>query len=154
MIAVVGLVLWRKTRAMSRPVKGRGLKLLLPLLFILIGIPGFLNPQLHLTLKEILLSILCGLLMSIPMILTTNYERREDGQIYPVKSVAFIAVILVLIGLRLGLRSYLSGLDSVELGMLFYLIAIAYVVPWRIFSFMKFRRIHGSLRPLDPDVRH
>ncbi|WP_426454870.1 cytochrome c biogenesis protein CcdC [Paenibacillus sp. S-38] len=142
MIVIVGLVLWRRIRASARPVKGKGLKLLLPLPILLFGIPGLMNPQLHLTLKEVVLSILLGLLMSVPMIWTTNYERREDGRIYPVKSKAFIIVILVLIGLRLGLRSYLSALDPIELGMLFYLIAVAYVVPWRVVSFLKFRRVH------------
>ncbi|MGF7032169.1 membrane protein CcdC involved in cytochrome C biogenesis [Paenibacillus mucilaginosus] len=149
MIVIVGFVLWRRIRAAARPVTGRGLRLLLPLLILPLGLPGVWNPQLHLTLKEVVLSLLFGLLMSVPMILTTNYERREDGRIYPVKSKAFIVVILALIALRLGLRSYLSALDPAELAMLFYLIAAAYIVPWRIAGFVKFRRIQGAARQED-----
>ncbi|MCP3774952.1 cytochrome c biogenesis protein CcdC [Paenibacillus sp. MZ04-78.2] len=46
-----------------------------------------------------------------------------------------------LIVIRLALLSYLSGLDPAELGMLFFLIAVAYIVPWRIVSFVKYRKL-------------
>lgn len=144
MVAIAGLILLRRLRATSKPVKGKGYRLLLPLLFLALGVTGLLNPQLHLSVKEVVLSLLCGAVLSIPMILTTNYERREDGLIYPKKSMAFVVALIGLIVLRLGLRSYLSGLDPAELGMLFYLIAVAYVVPWRIASFIKFRRLHAE----------
>ncbi|GMX65775.1 cytochrome c biogenesis protein CcdC [Paenibacillus elgii] len=141
MIVIVALVLWRRMRAAARPVKGNGYRLLLPLLFLGFGILGLLNPQLHLTVKEVTLSLLFGLILSVPMIMTTNYEFREDGQIYPKKSKAFIFALVGLIVIRLALRSYLSGLDPAELGMLFYLIAVAYIVPWRIVSFVKYRKV-------------
>ncbi len=140
-IVIIALVLWRRLRAASKPVKGSGYRLLLPLLFLVFGLFGLLNPELHLTVKEVALSLLFGLTLSIPMIATTNYELREDGQIYPKKSKAFIFAVAGLIVIRLALRSYLSELDPAELGMLFYLIAVAYVVPWRIVSFVKYRRL-------------
>ncbi|MED4604099.1 cytochrome c biogenesis protein CcdC [Paenibacillus validus] len=143
MVIAAGLILWRRMRATSRPVKGKGYRLLLPLLFLALGLTGLLNPELHLTVKEVVLSLLCGAVLSIPMILTTNYERREDGLIYPKKSAAFVVALIGLIALRLGLRSYLSGLDPTELAMLFYLIAVAYVVPWRVASFVKFRKLYA-----------
>ncbi len=89
MVIAAGLILWRRMRATSRPVKGKGYRLLLPLLFLALGLTGLLNPELHLTVKEVVLSLLCGAVLSIPMILTTNYERREDGLIYPKKKRRF-----------------------------------------------------------------
>lgn len=152
-VLVLGLVIWRRMRSMSKPIKGGGFRLLLPLVFMLIGMMGFMNPQLHLTVKEVLLSLLFGFILSIPMILTTNYEVREDGEIYTRRSKAFIAAIVGLLSIRLGLRSYLQGLDPAELGMLFYLIAVAYVVPWRIASYVKFRKLLEHRGSAVPDHR-
>lgn len=140
-VLVLALVIWRRTRAMSRPIRGSGLRLLLPLLLLSLGLLGLLNPQLHLSVKEITLSLLFGLALSVPMVLTTNYELREDGEIYARKSVAFIIVLIVIVLVRLGLRTYLQGLDPAELGMIFYMVAVAYVIPWRIVSYIKFRKL-------------
>jgi len=35
-IIVAALVLWRRTRAMYRPIKGNGIRLLIPILFLLL----------------------------------------------------------------------------------------------------------------------
>ncbi|TVY10250.1 cytochrome c biogenesis protein CcdC [Paenibacillus cremeus] len=140
-VIMVSLVLWRRLRATNKPVKGNGYRMLLPLVFMWFGMVGLLNPQLHLTVKEVVLSFLCGLVLSIPMILTTNYEVRDDGHIYPKKSIAFVIALVGLLILRLALREYLQGLDPAELGMLFYFIAIGYVMPWRLVSYLKFRKL-------------
>ncbi|MEK8131189.1 cytochrome c biogenesis protein CcdC [Paenibacillus filicis] len=142
MVFVAGLIFWRRLKAASRPIRGKGYRMLIPLPFMCLGFMQLLQPQLQLSVKEVVLSLLCGFVLSIPMIMTTNYERREDGLVYPRKSKAFFIALVALIGLRLGLRSYLSELDPLELGMLFFLIAVAYVVPWRVASFIKYRKLY------------
>ncbi|SDD77952.1 Membrane protein CcdC involved in cytochrome C biogenesis [Paenibacillus sp. UNCCL117] len=141
MVFVAGLIFWRRMKAASRPIRGKGYRLLLPLLFLSFGLLGLFNPQLVLSTKEVILSLLCGAVLSVPMIMTTNYERRDDGFIYAKRSKAFMVVLVALIALRLALRSYLSGLDPAELGMLFYLIAVGYIVPWRVASYLKYRKL-------------
>ena len=82
-----------------------------------------------------------GLLLSIPLIILSGYEVREDGQIYA-KSIAFIATFLVIVLLRAYFRRHLQGLDPKSIGILFYTLAVCYIVPWRIGCYMKFRKVY------------
>ncbi|WP_125665818.1 CcdC family protein [Paenibacillus baekrokdamisoli] len=140
-LLVMALIIWRRTRAMTRAIKGNGIRMLLPMLFLLPAVLMFLNPELHMTTREIVLAIGTGILLSIPLILTTNYEIREDGQIYAKKSIGFIISFVGLVLFRLGLRNYLSGLDPNELTALFLLVAASYIIPWRLVSYIKFRKL-------------
>lgn len=145
-LAIIALVMWRRISATKRPIKGSGVRFLLPLLFICFGFTMFTNPQLNVSLHftEILVSLAVGVVMSIPLILTTNYEVRSDGNIYAKKSVAFIVSLVVLVALRMALRAYLHQFDSMTLYAMFYLVAVGYVAPWRIASFVKYRMIRQN----------
>ena len=79
--------------------------------------------------------------MSIPLIILSGYEVREDGQIMR-KSIAFIATFLVIVLLRAYFRRHLQGLDPKSIGILFYTLAVCYIVPWRIGCYMKFRKVY------------
>lgn len=140
-VIVFGLIVWRRTRAMRVPIKGSGARLFLPLLFMSTGFLQLANPEIHVTATETLVTIGLGILLSIPMILTTNYEVREDGEIYAKRSKAFFAALIGLLAIRLLLREYIGGIDQVTLLFLFYVLAVCYVAPWRLFSFLKFRRV-------------
>jgi membrane protein CcdC involved in cytochrome C biogenesis len=140
-ILIMIFVFWLRTRRMRRPIKGKGLRLIVPLIFMIPMLLVPFNSQLHLTTLEVVSTILLGLVMSLPLIFTTNYEVREDGQIYAKQSRAFIYALIALVAIRLGLREYLSGLDPQELAALFLIIAVSYVLPWRIVSYVKFRKI-------------
>jgi membrane protein CcdC involved in cytochrome C biogenesis len=138
-IMIAGLVFWRRTRAMVRPIQGSGLEILLPILYLMPGVSAFLNLQLQLKIWEFGIASLIGVLLAVPLVLTTNYEIRQDGQIYAQKNkVFFIALIAVLV-IRITLRQFISGLDPASLAMLFFTVAFSYVVPWRIVSFVKFK---------------
>ncbi|RAV21788.1 CcdC family protein [Paenibacillus contaminans] len=140
-VAVFGLILWRRTRAMRVPMKGSGLRLVLPPIFMSIGFVQLSSPDIHVTLEEALVTIALGLLLSIPMIVTTNYEIREDGNIYAKRSKAFIAALAGLLVIRLALRNYIGGIDQATMLFLFFLLAVCYIVPWRIVSFVKYRSV-------------
>lgn len=77
-----GLILWRRTRAMVRPIKGSGLRILLPLLYMSPAFSVVIQPSVHMTTMEIIVSVIFGIILSIPLIYTTGYEIREDGKIY------------------------------------------------------------------------
>jgi membrane protein CcdC involved in cytochrome C biogenesis len=140
--AVVVLIIWRRVRSMQRPIKGQGLRMLIPLLFLLPGLLMFLNPHIHAAAWEWLAAIIVGVALSVPLIWTTNYEIRQDGQIYPQKNMGFITALISVIAIRFLLREYLAVIDPETQAALFMIVAIGYLIPWRVTSFMKFRTLY------------
>ena len=145
-IAILAFVIWRKTMATRKPIKGNGLRLLYPLLIpVLIGPELFIGKagQLGSPISLIMLvgALVIGAIFSIPLVLTTNYEIREDGLIYAIKNKSFTYVLIGLILLRVSLRTYLGGIDPFTLTKLMFLMASVYLIIWRVSSFIKFRRI-------------
>lgn len=144
MIVIVGLVFWRRTRAMFHPIKGSGIKILLPILYLLPAISAFMQMQLQLKIWEIAVASLIGVMLSVPLLLTTNYEIRQDGQIYAQKNKSFFIALIAVVAIRFVARQYISGMDPASLSMLFFTVAFSYVVPWRVVSFVKFRKVKQS----------
>jgi len=144
-IVIAGLVLWRRTRAMYRPIKGNGIRLLLPIFFLsLPSIPIILNPKVHLAVWEWVCALIFGLLLSIPLMWTTNYELRSDQHIYAVRNKSFIISFLIVFIIRFLLRDYLKWLGPETEAALFLVVALGYILPWRIISFIKFRQLYKS----------
>ncbi|TLS36017.1 CcdC family protein [Pseudalkalibacillus caeni] len=144
MILVVGLVLWRRTRAMYRPIQGSGIKILIPVLFLLPAISMFSELPLQLNLWEIGAASLTGIVLSIPLVLTSNFEIREDGKIYAQKNKTFVIALIAIVAIRIVARQYFSALDPASVAVLFVTVAFSYIVPWRIASFLKFRKVKQS----------
>jgi membrane protein CcdC involved in cytochrome C biogenesis len=144
MVMIVGLVFWRRTRAMVRPIQGSGIKILLPILYLLPAISAFSQIQLQLKIWEIGVASLIGVLLAVPLVLTTNYEIRQDGQIYAQKNKTFFIALLAVLVIRIAARQYFFGMDPASLMLLFFTVAFSYVVPWRIASFVKFRKVKQS----------
>ncbi|MBP3963891.1 cytochrome c biogenesis protein CcdC [Paenibacillus lignilyticus] len=142
LIVVAGLVIWRRRNSMYRPIKGNGRRILIPLIFLLPAFSLLFNPEFQLPASEWAAAVVAGLLLSIPLILTTNYEVRGDGQIYAKKSIGFMISFVGLLLLRLFMRDYLSDLDPNELSAIFILVAVGYVIPWRVASYIKFRTVY------------
>jgi membrane protein CcdC involved in cytochrome C biogenesis len=143
-ILIAGLVIWRRTRSMYRPIKGKGGRLLFPILFFIPGIQLLLNPKVHLSLSSDMGAIFLGLILSIPLIWTTRYEVREDQLIYAKKDFVFIFAFLVVLAIRFILRRHFSYMDTYTVSALFMLVAISYIVPWRVISFLKFRKLYRA----------
>ncbi|PKG22666.1 CcdC protein domain-containing protein [Niallia nealsonii] len=144
-ILIAGLVLWRRTRAMYRPIKGSGIRILLPILFLLLpSVPLISNPKVHATVLEWVCALILGILLSIPLIRTTNYELRSDQHIYAVKNKSFIISFLIVLIIRFLLRDYLKWVDAETKAALFIIVALGYILPWRIISFIKFRQLYKN----------
>jgi len=138
-LLVLGLVIRRRTKEMVNPIKGQGVKILLPILYM---VPlGYVFSTLHVQLElwEMVVAAFIGIVLSIPLMLTTNYEIREDGQLYAQKNKSFFIALLAVLLIRVVLRQYFSGMEPMSVATLFYVVAIAYILPWRIVSFVKFR---------------
>lgn len=139
-LLIAALVLFRSARDFYRPITGNGGRMLLPLVFMLPGVYLILNPNAQATGTEWLAAVAIGIAMSLPLIWTTQYEVRSDNQIYAKRNKWFIVSFLIILAVRFGLRDYFSKVDSETLSALFILAAFSYVIPWRIASFIKYRR--------------
>lgn len=144
MVMVLGLVFWRRTREMFRPIQGSGIKILLPILYLLPVLSLFSELPLQLKIWQMGAASLIGVLLAVPLVLTTNYEIRQDGQIYAQKNKTFFIALIAVVAIRIVARQYISGMDQASLTMLFFIVAFSYVVIWRIASFVKFRKVKQS----------
>ncbi|OMF21167.1 cobalamin biosynthesis protein CbiX [Paenibacillus sp. FSL H8-0548] len=127
-------------RNFYKPIRGDGRRILMPLLFMLPGVFLLLEPSVHAPLYDWLIAALLGLVLSLPLIWTTNYEVRDDNQIYAKRNIGFVFAFIVVIAIRFVLRSYLSMIEPQTLAALFMLVAFSYILPWRIVSYLKFRK--------------
>lgn len=92
----------------------------------------FFLPEFRLTSLEIVEAIIAGLIFSIFLIKTTKFEVRGE-HIYMKPSKAFIFILIGLLAVRVALKSYLSQtLDLAQLSGMFFLLAFAMIVSWRI----------------------
>ncbi|HDR4723756.1 cytochrome c biogenesis protein CcdC [Bacillus cereus group sp. Sample62] len=150
-LLVIGLVIFGRMRSMNRPIKNKGRRLLFPLFLLLPGFSLYAAP-IQLADWQIGVAAGIGLLLSIPLIILTGYEVREDGQIYAKKSIAFIATFLIIVLLRAYFRRHLQGLDPKSIGILFYTLAVCYIVPWRIGCYMKFRKVYAGKEKIEMSI--
>jgi len=139
--AIAALVLWRRTRSMYRPIRGSGIRLLTPLLFMLPGVFLLLSPEVHEPAWAWGAALTIGILFSLPLIWTTNYEVREDKLIYAKKNWGFVVAFLGIVIVRIILRQELSDMAPQDVMALFMTVAFGYVIPWRVVSYLKFRRV-------------
>ncbi|HDR7677206.1 cytochrome c biogenesis protein CcdC [Bacillus wiedmannii] len=139
-LCIALLIFWRRYRSMYKPIKGTGIRILWPLLFLTPGVLWFFGPV-HLAILQVTIAASIGVIFAIPLIFLTNYERREDGNIYTKKSVAFLITFIALVVLRYGSRQYIVDLDQQTIGLLFYVVAVSYIIPWRIACYVKFRKV-------------
>ncbi|MGG2933643.1 cytochrome c biogenesis protein CcdC [Bacillus pacificus] len=139
-LGIALLIFWRRYRSMHKPIKGSGKRILWPLLFVTPGVVWFFGPV-HPAILQVVIAVFIGVLFAVPLIVLTNYERRDDGNIYTKKSAAFLITFIVLIVLRYGSRKYIVDLDQQTIGLLFYVVAVSYIIPWRIACFIKFRKV-------------
>ena len=140
-IAVAALVLWRRTRNMYRPIRGSGIRLLLPLLSLAPALALILNPNASAPSWAYALAFGVGVVLSLPLIWTTNYEVRDDNQVYAQKNWGFVVAFVGVLLIRFVLRHELAALEPQARLALFMTLAFGYLIPWRIVSFIKFRRV-------------
>lgn len=147
--AVAALVLWRRTRSMYRPVRGNGARILVPLLFMIPAVTLLFNQDVNEPVWAFAAAFGLGILFSIPLIWTTNYEVRADDQIYTQKNWGFIVAFAGVVIIRFVLRQQFSGMDPQNVMALFVMVAMGYLIPWRIVSFIKFRRLIKERTPAE-----
>lgn len=131
-----------RVKASARPTNAK--KILIPPLAMSTGMLQFLVPAFRLTWLEVGEALIVGLIFSVFLIKTSNFEKR-DGEVYLSRSKAFFIVVFVLLAIRTVMKAFLG--DEVNIfatGGLFYLIAWGMIVPWRIAMYQKYKQIVES----------
>lgn len=131
-----------RVKASARPTNAK--KILIPPLAMSTGMLQFLVPAFRLTWLEVGEALLVGLIFSVFLIKTSNFEKR-DGEVYLSRSKAFFVVVFVLLAIRTVMKAFIG--DEVNVfatGGLFYLIAWGMIVPWRIAMYQKYKQIASS----------
>ncbi|MGR5968543.1 CcdC family protein [Bacillus paranthracis] len=87
-----------------------------------------------------------GLIFSIFLIKTTKFEIKGE-HIFMKPSKAFIFILVGLLAVRVALKSYLSqSIDLAELSGMFFLLAFAMIVSWRIAMYRSYAKLEKTIK--------
>lgn len=133
------LALVVRSKAANRPVTIK--KIVLPPLFMSTGALMFIFKEFRVPPVQILEAVIVGMLFSIILIKTTNFEFRNED-VFMKRSKAFVFILLGLLIIRLVAKLVLSStIDIGELGGMFWILAFGMIVPWRIAMLIKFNKL-------------
>lgn len=136
-------VTFLRTKSSQKPASVK--KIILPPVFMSTGALMFIHPMFRVTPLEILEAVVVGMLFSILLIKTSSFEIR-DNDIYMKRSKAFIYILVGLLALRIVLKSVLSTtIDFGALSGMFWILAFAMIVPWRIAMYVKYKKLEAAL---------
>lgn len=128
-----------RSKAAKRPVTAK--KIILPPLFMSTGALMFVFDAFRVHPLQIIEALVVGMLFSVILIKTTNFEQKADG-IYVKRSKAFLFILFGLLIVRLVGKLFLSNtIDVGELGGMFWILAFGMIVPWRIGMLLKFNSL-------------
>jgi membrane protein CcdC involved in cytochrome C biogenesis len=132
-----------RTKAAKRPISPR--KIILPPLFMSTGALMFLFEEFRVPFSQVIESIVVGLLFSIILIKTTNFEKKDE-KLYVKKSRTFLFILFGLLIVRFIAKLVLSStIDVGELGGIFWILAFAMIVPWRIGMLVKYFKLKNTI---------
>lgn len=107
----------------------------------------FIDPVFRVTRGELIEAVVLGLFFSLFLIKTSKFEIRGND-IYLKRSKAFVWILLSLIAIRFGLKTYLGRtIDYGQLSGMFYLLAFSMIVPWRIAMYVSYKKLAAQLKP-------
>lgn len=132
-----------RSKSAKKPVSVK--KIILPPVFMSTGALMFIFEEFRVAPLQILEALVVGMLFSIILIKTTQFEIRDED-IYMKRSKAFVFILFGLLLVRLvGKLVLSSSIDVGELGGMFWILAFGMIVPWRIAMLMKFKKLQASL---------
>lgn len=134
----VAMLTWRAHEA-RRVVTVRSI--VIPPLGMSTGFSMFAVPATRVPLAWALAALALGaVVFAIPLIRTSRLVQ-QDAQILVQRSRTFVAILLGLVALRFGLRTWIEQYVSpLQTGALFFLLAFGAIVRWRLAMLREFRR--------------
>jgi membrane protein CcdC involved in cytochrome C biogenesis len=138
-IGTVAVLLWR-IREAQRPVTTRAI--VIPPLGMSTGLSMFLVPAFRVPWPWGIAAFALGaLLFARPLVASTKLHRQGDVVMMQ-RSRAFMAILLGLAAIRLGLRQYLGQFVSApQTAALFFTLAFGMIVRWRTEMLLAYRRL-------------
>lgn len=131
-----------RSKAAKRPVSVK--TIILPPIFMSTGALMFIFEEFRVAPLQIVEAIGIGMLFSIILIRTTNFEIR-DKEIFIKRSKAFIYILFGLLIIRLIGKLLLSNtIDIGEIGGMFWILAFGMIVPWRIAMLVKYKKLQNT----------
>lgn len=120
-------------------------KIILPPIFMSTGALMFVVPEFRVTFSEFAEAIIVGIICSIFLIKTSNFEIRKNA-IYLVPSKAFIFILVGLLLFRIIFKLAIGS--TISLGQtsgMFYLLAFGMIVTWRLAMLIKFMKLEKKM---------
>src|SRR5690625_3511823 len=131
-----------RSKSAKQPVSVK--KIILPPIFMSTGALMFIFEEFRVAPLQIVEALIVGMLFSIILIKTTNFEVRNK-EIFIKRSKAFAFILFGLLIIRLLGKLLLSNtVDVGELGGMFWILAFGMIVPWRIAMLVKFKRLEST----------
>ncbi|MGO4544957.1 CcdC protein domain-containing protein [Paenibacillus sp. 2TAB23] len=144
-LAIFILIVLGLSRGMRKPIHKSGIRLLLPIAYISMSMFQLLDPTIQVSPKQLWISILIGLIISIPLIATTNFVKRENGETFIQRSRLIFALLAGVFIVRIIMISQIHSIDQSTLSFLTSMVMVCYITVWRTASFVKFRQLVKSI---------
>lgn len=123
-------------------------KIILPPVFMSTGACMFIFPEFRLTGLEIMEAIIVGALFSILLIKNTKFEIKQND-IFLIPSKSFILILIGLLIVRTVIKAIVGSTISFgETSGMFFLLALAMIVTWRIFMLKKYKKLASELNKM------
>ncbi len=136
-------VLFIRMKAQKKPATVK--KIILPPIFMSTGALMFIHPMFRVSAAEFFEALIVGMIFSIFLIKTSNFEIREND-IYLKRSKAFAFILIGLLVIRIVMKLYLStSIDIGELSGMFWILAFGMIVPWRVAMYFTFKKVKNQL---------
>ncbi|MCT6922927.1 MULTISPECIES: cytochrome c biogenesis protein CcdC [Bacillales] len=136
-------VMFVRMRAQKKPVNAR--KIIIPPIAMSTGALMFIFEEFRVAPLQIVEATAIGLIFSTVLIATSKFEVRE-GAIFLKRSKAFFFILVGLLVFRIVLKLIFSNsLDIGELGGMFWILAFAMLVPWRIAMLWQFKKLEKTV---------
>ena len=132
-----------RMRASKKPTNEK--KIIIPPIAMSTGALMFLFPEFRVHPMQILEAAIVGMLFSTILIATSKFEVKEQD-IYLKRSKAFVFILVGLLLVRIVAKVVLSSsIDVGELAGMFWILAFAMLVPWRIAMLVQFKRVKKTI---------
>ncbi|WP_232698434.1 CcdC family protein [Brevibacillus daliensis] len=134
-----------RIRAAKKPVTVK--KILIPPIAMSTGFGMFIVPDTHLAITYHLLAFCCGMILSIPLIMTSRFEKIED-EIYLRNSILLIVFLLGALVIRSIVKVFVGDIFTyMQTAGLFFVLAFGMIMPWRVAMFFQYKQLFRNVKP-------
>ncbi|SDW13652.1 Membrane protein CcdC involved in cytochrome C biogenesis [Marinococcus luteus] len=147
---MASVVIVIRMKAIKQPATFK--KIVLPPFFMATGALMFVYPPARPTGLEVGEALLVGFVFSFLLMATTSFEIRER-RIFVRRSKAFSFILVGLLIVRTIIKLIIGdAIEPAVLAGMFFLLAFAMLVPWRVYMAVKYKQFEKVLqRDLEPD---